>query len=63
MSIRKPAALRYVRQLLELPLSRMEPLSEDFLERQAEFLIAVVALDEQHARTEALIERLNKGGN
>lgn len=60
MSIRKPAAKKLVRQLLELRLYRTAPLSEEFLDAMADIVMAHVALDEQHARTEELTKDKGK---
>lgn len=59
MSFRQPAAEKLVRQLLELRLYRLAPLSDEFVTAMAKIAIAHVDLDEQHQRSEEIIAKLD----
>lgn len=56
MSIRQPAAEKLVRQLLELRLTRVTALSDEFIATMARMVRAFVDLDEQHQRKEAIMK-------
>lgn len=50
--MRKPAAKRLVKQLLELRLTRITPLSEEFLDAMADIVLTHEMIDEQQERME-----------
>lgn len=54
--IREQAAKKLARQLLEPRLSRVTPLSEDFIEAVAKMIMVYVAGDEQKQRSEQFIQ-------
>lgn len=62
--MRKPAAKRLVKQLLELRLTRITPLTEEFFDLMADIVLAHELIDEQQERMERaakLNEDLQRG--
>lgn len=55
--IRQKAAEKLVRQLLELRLTRLTPLSDEFIATMAKVVVAHVDMDEQHQRAEEFLDR------
>lgn len=53
--IREEAAKKLARQLLEPRLSRVTPLSEDFIDAVAKMIMVYVDGDEQKQRSEQLL--------
>jgi hypothetical protein len=54
MGIRQPAAEKLVRQLLELRLTRLTALSDEFIATMGRMVVAFVDMDERRQRTEIL---------
>jgi hypothetical protein len=54
MGIRQPAAEKLVRQLLELRLTRLTALSDEFIATMGKMVVAFVDMDERRQRTEML---------
>lgn len=57
MGIRQAAAEKLVRQLLELRLTRVIQLSDEFIATMAKMVRAFVDMDEQHQRAETIINQ------
>lgn len=55
LGIRQPAAEKLVRQLLELRLTRVNALSDQFVSAMAKIVITHVDLDEQHQRRDEIM--------
>lgn len=56
MSIRLAAAEKLVRQLLELRLTRVNKLTDQFITAMAKIVVTHVDLDEQHQRSEEILK-------
>lgn len=48
--MRKPAAVKLVKQLLELRLTRVTPLSDKFFDAMADIVLSHELIDEVHER-------------
>lgn len=56
MGIRQPAAEKLVRQLLELRLTRLTALSDEFIATMGKMVVAFVDMDEQRQRSEEIMD-------
>lgn len=55
--MRKPAAKKLVRQLLEMRLTRITALSDDFIDAMADIVLSHEMIDEQAERIEKSMPR------